>query len=95
MKNNSTSLITRDPAILGGKPIIKGTRMSVEVTLELLAGGMEIREILKEYPFLTRQQVQAAIDYAAKAVDAKNSRRLDKFKLVKHLPIPHEIPSRR
>lgn len=55
-------LITQDPNILGGKPIILGTRMSVEVILEFLAGGMDIKEILKEYSFLTKGQVQAAID---------------------------------
>lgn len=53
MKN----LISQDKNILGGKPIIAGTRMSVEVILEFLAGGMEIKEMLKEYPFLTREQI--------------------------------------
>ena len=67
------SLITQDPEILGGKPIIAGTRMSVEVILEFLAGGMEIKEMLREYSFLTREQIQAAIQYAAKQVSAKDS----------------------
>lgn len=61
-------LITRNKKILGGKPIIAGTRMSVEVILEFLAGGMEIKEMLKEYPFLTRDQIEAAIRYAAQKV---------------------------
>lgn len=56
-------LITFNPKILGGKATIGGTRMSVESVLELLASGMEIKEILKEYPFLTKQQIQAAIKY--------------------------------
>ena len=64
-------LITKDPKILGGKPIIAGTRMSVEVVLEFIAGGMEIKEILKEYPFLTKEQIKAALDYAAKKVGGK------------------------
>lgn len=59
-------LITQDPKILGGKPIIAGTRMSVESLLELLSSGMEIEEILKEYPFLTKKQVEAAFNYAAR-----------------------------
>lgn len=67
------SLITRDPRILGGKPIIAGTRMSVEVILEFLAGGMEIKEMLREYSFLTMKQIQAAIQYAAKQVGSKRS----------------------
>lgn len=66
-------LITQNPKILGGKPIIAGTRMSVEVILEFLAGGMEIKEMLREYPFLTRGQIQAAIQYAAKQVGSKKS----------------------
>lgn len=66
-------LIAQDPAILGGKPIIVGTRMSVEVILELLAGGMDIKDILKEYPFLTEDKVKAAIDYSAKIIGKKES----------------------
>lgn len=80
--------ITQNPAILGGKPIIKGTRMSVEVILEFLAGGMEIKEMLKEFPFLTKKQIQAAIEYAAKAIDTK--RRSATLQAV-----PHEIYRRR
>lgn len=80
--------ITQNPDILGGKPIIKGTRMSVEVILEFLAGGMEIKEMLKEFPFLTREQIQAAIQYAAKAVETK--RPTNRFQAV-----PHEIHRRR
>lgn len=68
VKQETESLITQDPDILGGKPIIKGTRMSVESILELLASGEEIDTILKEYPFLTREQIQATIDYAARLV---------------------------
>ena len=60
--------ITYDPAILGGKPIIKGTRISVQFILELLAAGMSFEEIVKEYPHLTRRDVLAALDYAAKTI---------------------------
>lgn len=62
------SLITFDSKILSGKPIIKGTRISVEFILELLASGMDIGQILGEYPHLKREDVLAAIDYAAKAL---------------------------
>ena len=78
-------LITRNPKILGGKPIIAGTRMSVEVILEFLGGGMEIKEILKEFPFLTRKQIEAAINFAAKRVGREES----------YTAIPHEISRRR
>lgn len=57
------SLITQNPEILGGKPIIAGTRMSVEAILELLSSGIEKDEIIKEYPFLTKKQLQAAAHY--------------------------------
>jgi uncharacterized protein (DUF433 family) len=53
-----------DEKILAGKPIIKGTRISVEFVLELLSSGMEIEEILKEYPHLTKEDILAALEYA-------------------------------
>lgn len=60
--------ITYDLAILGGKPVIKGTRISVQFILELLAAEMSIDEILAEYPYLTREDVLAAIEYAVKTI---------------------------
>lgn len=60
--------ITYNPKIFGGKPIIKGTRISVEFILELLASDMTIEEIIKEYPQLRKGDILAAIDYAAKTV---------------------------
>jgi len=83
------NLITQDPKILSGKPIIKGTRMSVEVILEFLAGGMEIKDILKEYPFLTREQINTAIQYAANRVGTTTSKR--KPENVKLRAVLHEI----
>lgn len=80
MKN----LITQDPKILGGKPIIAGTRMSVEVILESLAGGMNIEEMLREYPFLKKKHIQAAIDYAAKVVGKEESYIFEKASAITH-----------
>jgi len=60
--------IVFDPKILAGKPIINGTRMSVEFILELLSSGMSVSEIIKEYPHLKREDVLAAIEYAAKTI---------------------------
>lgn len=57
-----------DPNILGGKPVIKGTRISVEFILQLLASGMDISEISEEYPRLEREDILAAIEYAAKTL---------------------------
>lgn len=64
MKNR----IVFDPKILGGKPIIKGTRISVEFVLELLSSGMSIDKITEEYPHLKSEDVFAAIEYAAKTI---------------------------
>ncbi|MBI2041634.1 MAG: DUF433 domain-containing protein [Candidatus Nealsonbacteria bacterium] len=60
--------ITHNPKIFGGKPIIKGTRISVEFILELLASGMTPEGIVKEYPQLTKNDILAVLDYAAKTV---------------------------
>ena len=60
--------IVVDSKILHGKPIIRGTRISVELILELLASGMDKEEILKQYPNLKRGDVLAAVDYAAKTL---------------------------
>ncbi|HLC71318.1 MAG TPA: DUF433 domain-containing protein [Candidatus Nanoarchaeia archaeon] len=57
-----------DSEILKGKPIIAGTRISVEFVLELLSSGMNIDEILKEYPHLKKENVLEAIDYATKSL---------------------------
>ncbi len=57
--------ITANKDILGGKPIIKGTRISVEFILELLASGVNEGEILRDYPHLTKEDIQACLEYAA------------------------------
>lgn len=59
------SHIVSDPAILGGKPCIKGTRISVEFLLELVASGASRDEIVQAYPQLTNADVEEAILYAA------------------------------
>lgn len=83
-------LITQDPDILGGKPIIAGTRISIEVILELLASGMEVKNLLKEYPSLTKEQVKAVINYAAKIVAKEES-----YIFEKSHTVAHEISRRR
>ena len=62
------SRITFNPNILGGKPVIKGTRISVDFILELLSSGMSINEILKEYKHLKKEDILTALDYASKAI---------------------------
>ncbi len=57
------SLITADPAILGGKPIIRGTRIYVDFVLELYAAGVSREEILAEYPHLTPEALSTCLPY--------------------------------
>ncbi len=54
-----------NPAIMSGKPVIKGTRITVEQILRKLAGGMTIDEILTDHPHLTADDVYAAAAFAA------------------------------
>jgi uncharacterized protein (DUF433 family) len=61
--------IDRDPGILSGKPIIKGTRISVEFLLNLLSSGWSYEEVLENYPQLSRESILATLEYAWKLVD--------------------------
>jgi len=57
--------IAIDPAILAGKPIIRGTRISIEFILELLANGWTIGAIIENYPQLNEEDIHAALKYAS------------------------------
>lgn len=59
--------ITVNPKILGGKPIIKGTRITVEFILELLASDVSEEEILKDYPHLTVEDIHACLRHAVRS----------------------------
>ncbi|HYA92429.1 MAG TPA: DUF433 domain-containing protein [Thermodesulfobacteriota bacterium] len=61
-------LIVSDPAVMMGKPVIKGTRITVELILEKLAAGETMEQILEAYPHLTREGIQAALSFAAEAL---------------------------
>lgn len=54
--------IIADPDIMLGKPVIKGTRITVEHVLKLLKQGLTIKEILRDYPHINRQDIEAAIN---------------------------------
>jgi uncharacterized protein (DUF433 family) len=60
--------IVANPAVLGGKAVIKGTRISVEFILELIASGGSIADIVRNYPFLTEEDVRQAVAFAAQAL---------------------------
>ena len=60
--------IAIDPRVMLGKPVIRGTRITVEIILEKLAADAPIEEILEDYPRLTRADVLAAVAYARQAI---------------------------
>jgi uncharacterized protein (DUF433 family) len=62
--------ITANPAILGGKPIVRGMRIPVELILSLLAQGASSGEILEDYPDLHQEDIQACLAYARAAIPA-------------------------
>ncbi len=62
---NLQDRIIVDSSILLGKPVIKGTRLAVEFIIDLLAQGWSETEILKNYPGLTREDIQACLAYAS------------------------------
>ena len=57
--------ITQDPAVMGGKPCVRGTRVTVGVVVGLLASGRTPGEVLDAYPYLERADIDAALAYAA------------------------------
>jgi uncharacterized protein (DUF433 family) len=63
-------LIVSDPNVMMGKPVIAGTRITVELILEKLAAGETIEQILDAHPRLTREAIRAALTFAAEALRA-------------------------
>ena len=57
--------IEKNPEIMGGKPVIKGTRVPVELVLRKLGSGIEVSELLAAYPHLTAEDIRAAQAFAA------------------------------
>ena len=63
-------LIESNPGVMMGKPVIRGTRITVEHVLEKLAAGETIEQLLQAHPRLTRQAVLAAIEFGAQVLRA-------------------------
>ncbi|MBL8747382.1 MAG: DUF433 domain-containing protein [Phycisphaerae bacterium] len=63
--------ISIDPEVLVGKPVVRGTRLSVEFIVDLLAQGWAEAEVLKNYPGLTREDVLACLAYARERLSAE------------------------
>ena len=68
--NTAQMYIESNPKIMMGKPVIKGTRITVELVLEKLAAGETIEQILDAHPHLTRDGIHAALEFAAQALKA-------------------------
>jgi uncharacterized protein (DUF433 family) len=62
--------IVADPAVMLGKPVVQGTRITVELILEKLAAGETVEDLLIAYPRLSRQGIQGALAYAAETLRA-------------------------
>ncbi|MCL4477025.1 MAG: DUF433 domain-containing protein [Nitrospirae bacterium] len=60
--------ITFNPAIFGGKPIIRGMRIAVEHILGMMAAGSTVEELLEGYPFLEKEDIQACLVYAHRMI---------------------------
>ena len=67
---SQTKLVVSNPSVMMGKPVIAGTRISVELVLEKLAAGETVEQILSAHPRLTREGIQAALAFAAEALRA-------------------------
>jgi len=65
--------ITVDPDVLAGKPVVKGTRIAVELIVDLLAGGWTQEQILDNYPHLTPEDIRACLAYAGEVLRAERT----------------------
>ena len=70
MNKKLLSRITINPKVCKGKPTIRNMRFTVAQMLELLAGGMEPKEILEDYPFIEKEDIWACLWYAARIANA-------------------------
>lgn len=64
--------IVINPKIMVGKPIIKGTRITVDMIIKLIAQGLTIDEILEDYPNLKKEDIKAALIYVAEVIEGEN-----------------------
>jgi uncharacterized protein (DUF433 family) len=68
MRQTAKSLIVSNPSVMMGKPVIAGTRITVELILEKLAAGETKQQILEAHPQLTQEAIQAALAFATEAL---------------------------
>lgn len=70
-KEEIANRIETDPDIMVGKPVVKGTRLTVELILRQLANGQTIEELIKNYPQLTKEDIFACIGYATDLIETE------------------------
>jgi len=69
MQRNKQGRIVRIPGLVGGKPIIKGTRIPVDLILERLTHDLDLKALFEDYPDLTEEDIKACIAYAKELVE--------------------------
>ena len=70
---NTTERIVRIPGVLGGKPVVKGTRIPVDMILERLTADLDLKTLFEDYPELTEADIKACIAFAKELVDDEES----------------------
>ncbi len=74
----TTDRITIDPKIYGGKPCIRGTRISVTMILELIEDGLTFQQVINDYyPQLAEQDIKACLEYARAVVEGEDIHFID------------------
>ena len=70
---DTTNHIVQIPGVLGGKPVIKGTRIPVDLILERLTFDLDVKTLFEDYPELTEADIKACIAFAKELVDDEES----------------------
>lgn len=83
---NHLNRIVSNPDVMLGKPVIKGTRITVELILKKLASGYSVDQILKSYDHLSKEDILAALDYSAVVVSEEN---IQKYRF--NLPVNYKF----
>jgi uncharacterized protein (DUF433 family) len=76
--------ITSDPEVMVGKPVVRGTRISVELVIGFLAAKPDLDELLQAYPHLTVEDVKACLAYARVAIRRQRRRRVSTSDVMSH-----------
>ena len=77
-----TDRIVVDPRVLTGKPVVRGTRISVELVVELLAAGWKHEQILASYPHLSEEDIRACLAYAVNSARRESLSSQDRMKFL-------------